>query len=360
MLKKNEFHPEKTIKPDFILFRCTLVGVDGQDYTNLFFGLLHSGVPTMNNAHSVHMCLQRPIVCGALQASQRKLGKANFPVIPQMYLPFPHRVPFDRTLYPVALSPSSPPPPPPPPSSSPLPLTDATLPSAVPFPCVGKLGEAHAGFGKMRIETPSQFRDFCGLTAIAPNFALFEPFVDWDFDLRIQKIGNHYRAMKRIAGNWKVNVGSALISDVPMTEEYRRWIEEASSYWGGMDICALDVLHRAHDDAYFILELNDTSIGLAPDHEAEDYGYMMDILTQRFSEHYPVPRPSRASDAYSGCEDEAQGLIYRPPMKGVGGGGKGRVAMPGWKDPSQGAVRTRAPSFPSVCVCRGRWRMWRG
>ena len=36
------------------------------------------------------------------------------------------------------------------------------------------------------------------------NLCAVEPFIKWDYDCRIQKIGSHYRAFKRVSMNWKV------------------------------------------------------------------------------------------------------------------------------------------------------------
>lgn len=135
------------------------------------------------------------------------------------------------------------------------------------------------------------------MCALTTAYVTAEPFIDYDYDIRIQKIGarttdfkeghqsffpssspagQHFRAFHRRGMNWKgfvrlvrsllhffpldqmpsrSNVGTAIIEDAPMTPEYQLWIDEASSYFGGLDICALDVLHRASDGAHFILEV---------------------------------------------------------------------------------------------------------
>jgi glutathione synthase/RimK-type ligase-like ATP-grasp enzyme len=91
-----------------------------------------------------------------------------------------------------------------------------------------------------------------------------------EYDLRIQKIGNHYRAYRRIGGGgWKTNQGSAILEDVPMTEQYKLWVDECAKLFGGMEILAVDAIHNADDGKDYILEVNDSSIGLGPQHEDE-------------------------------------------------------------------------------------------
>jgi hypothetical protein len=57
-----------------------------------------------------------------------------------------------------------------------------------------------------------------------------------EYDLRIQKIGKHYRAYKRIGTGWKTNMGTSILEDIPMTEKYKLWADECAKLFGGMDI----------------------------------------------------------------------------------------------------------------------------
>ena len=58
----------------------------------------------------------------------------------------------------------------------------------------------------MKIESHSAWEDFCSVMTMQPQFFASEPFIKWDYDIRIQKIGNNYRAFRRTAKHWKANV----------------------------------------------------------------------------------------------------------------------------------------------------------
>ena len=68
----------------------------------------------------------------------------------------------------------------------------------------------------------SAFEDVRSLVALNGDYATAEEFIKWDYDLRIQKIGNTYRAFRRVSTNWKGNVGnSSTNEDIPVTPEVR-------------------------------------------------------------------------------------------------------------------------------------------
>jgi hypothetical protein len=105
--------------------------------------------------------------------------------------------------------------------------------------------------------------------------------------MRLQKIGNHYRAYKRTSPNWKGNTGNAsVIETMEMTPAYKLMIDEAAKVFGGLDICALDLLHSEVDGREYILELNDTAIGLVHKFEEEDMMHMRDVVRLRMEEHF--------------------------------------------------------------------------
>ena len=163
------------------------------------------------------------------------------------------------------------------------------------FPCVVKIGGCHAGHGKIRVPDRTTWSDVKSIVALHTDYATAEPFIEYDYEIRLQKIGGHYRALKRLSSGWKGNTSVLSTEEVEMTDEWRSWISEASSIFGGLDICALDVVHRASDGAMFILELNDTAIGLCNACEADDHALIRDLVLARLTE--PAAAPAASTDA---------------------------------------------------------------
>jgi len=259
---------ERTIVIHCVLLRSVTRGIKGQDSRNKLFALIHGNIPAVNSLQSAYICLERPLVFGALKNIQKKLGKDNFPLI-------------DQTFY----------------SSY---LDMLITPS---FPLVAKVGHAHAGYGKMRFMDNQEFADFRGLIALHGDYVTAEPFVEWDWDGRIQKIGCHYRGFRRMSPNWKGNVGNmSIIEDLEVTEKYKTWIDECAKLLGGLDICALDFLHSKSDGKEYILELNDTAIGLVHKYEQEDMGFIRDIVMVRMAEAYP-PKDDKGKTKETISED---------------------------------------------------------
>merc|ERR1712224_759997 len=112
-----------------------------------------------------------------------------------------------------------------------------------------------------------------------------EPFIRGDSDLRIQKIGTQYRAFRRVgvSGEWKTNTGTSVMESIEVEEKYRRWADEASAMFGGLEILAVDAIVEEGSGKEYIVEVNDTSIGLHPDYAAEDNGHIKDLVIERMN-----------------------------------------------------------------------------
>jgi len=68
--------------------------------------------------------------------------------------------------------------------------------------------------------------------------------------------------------------------DVEVAPRYKMWIDEASAALG-MDICALDGVHSSIDDKEYIIELNDSAIGLVNRFQNEDVNFIRDLVIVR-------------------------------------------------------------------------------
>jgi len=162
------------------------------------------------------------------------------------------------------------------------PLDKANQPT---FPVVVKVGSAHAGRGKIRSHDEEELGDLKGVLAMNHDYYTLEPLVKFEFEYRIQKLGNSYRCFKRKSDGWKQNVGDLKFEDYPVTERHKMLVDECSKMMGGLDICALDMLHRA-DGTEVCLEINDTAIGIMYNHEKEDLQSIRDIVVQRMNETF--------------------------------------------------------------------------
>jgi len=238
-----------TTQPDLVLVRneVTTPTFDGRQ---LLSGLLFADVPAVNSLQSIFMFTDRAAIMGQLHKLHRKLGDA-FPMVPQ------HFASSYRSL-----------------------MYGAT------FPAVVKVGSAHAGAGKMRVLDHHQMSDFRSVLQMMPQQHCFvEPFVEGACDLRIQKIGQHVRAFRRVgvSGEWKTNTGTAVMEQVACEERWRRWAEEAAALFGGLDILTVDAIVEEGSGAEHIIEVNGTSSGLHPDCADEDNAHLRDLVLARMN-----------------------------------------------------------------------------
>lgn len=93
---------------------------------------------------------------------------------------------------------------------------------------------------------------------------------------------------KSISGNWKTNLGSAMLEQTPMTDKYRGWIEAVSAQFGGLDLCALEVL-VARDGREIIMELNDCALPLLGDSQEEDRRLISELVLHRMNVSHVLP-----------------------------------------------------------------------
>ena len=197
-----------TVLPDFVLVRNEVL-TPTFDGRQLLSGLMFASIPSINSLESIYLTNDRAAMMGQLHRLNRKLGDEAFPVVTQHFA-----------------------------SSS------SCLMYGYTFPAVVKVGSAHAGAGKMKINDHHQMSDFRSVLTMMPNEHCFvEPFIEGAYDLRIQKIGEHVRAFQRrdISGEWKTNTGTSMMEEVPVEPRWKVWVDELKDVFGGLDIKPLDI-----------------------------------------------------------------------------------------------------------------------
>lgn len=71
-----------------------------------------------------------------------------------------------------------------------------------------------------------------------------------------------------------------MLEQIQMTERYKMWIDEVSELFGGLDICALEII-VSKDGREFIIEVNDSALSLMGDTQEEDRRHIAELVAHR-------------------------------------------------------------------------------
>jgi len=203
---------------------------------------------------ATNQCLERPVMYAGLRKIEKRLGHDNFPLIPFNYY---------SSYQEMVISPE--------------------------FPCVAKIGHAHRGMGKMKLNDSTQWADIRTVIALNDTYSTVEPFINVEYGIRVQKIGTHVRIFKKnmSGSSWKSQFGGSSLEEMEIKDEtllkkYRQWVEVCASEFD-LDILAVDALHDKSGKEY-IIELNDSAIGLTTGYWEKDTIHIVDLCIDKIQQ----------------------------------------------------------------------------
>jgi len=281
---KNGQRNVNLLKPDFLLIRQDPRDA-GEDFKSALLGFQYGQVPSINSLESVYNFQDKPWVYAHLLGLQKKLGKDNFPLMEQSFFQN-HR--------------------------------DIVWTGG--FPCVFKIGHAHGGLGKVKVENDAGFEDIKGVVAVSNQYCTIEKFVEAYCDLHVFKIGDKYKAVMRrsLTGNWKSNVGDVEVKEVPVQDRYKRWIDEAASMFGGLELCSLEAIVDKTGQEY-IIEINDCAMGLMGDGQDEDRKIIAEVVIKEMEAKCKIPTAEKvtppASDVVNSRPDSVMSNVSSDKRK---------------------------------------------
>lgn len=100
----------------------------------------------------------------------------------------------------------------------------------------------------------------------------------------LMDIGVNFYRRKSISGNWKSNTGSAMLEQLAVIDRYRSWVDQVSQLFGGLDICAIELV-VGKDGREYIIEVNDSALSLMGDSQEEDRRHIADLVTSKMQVH---------------------------------------------------------------------------
>ena len=240
------------IRPDLILIRNLARYISSKletvpDFRNILYGFYHANIPMINELSAIMAEIEKPLMYGRLRKIRDIYGEKTFPLIQQYYYP---------NFSEICITPKA--------------------------PYVLKVSYPHAGYGKIRVKDHHEIDDLRSILALHKDYCSIEPLIDVDYELRIIFIApSYYRVHKRKSLNWKVNFGMSNIrEECEMKPNWKKWIDLIYQNYPDLLTFDIDALVDKNGKEY-ILEVNGSSQGFAPEHGSQDLEHLRDLVVRK-------------------------------------------------------------------------------
>ena len=71
-----------------------------------------------------------------------------------------------------------------------------------------------------------------------------------------------------------------MLEQLAVSERHRAWVDHVAQLFGGLDICAIELL-VGKDGREYIIEVNDSALSLMGDSQEEDRRHIADLVTAK-------------------------------------------------------------------------------
>lgn len=71
-----------------------------------------------------------------------------------------------------------------------------------------------------------------------------------------------------------------MLEQLAVSERHRAWVDQVAQLFGGLDICAIELL-VGKDGREYIIEVNDSALSLMGDSQEEDRRHIADLVTAK-------------------------------------------------------------------------------
>ncbi|XP_030331261.1 synapsin-1 [Strigops habroptila] len=312
----------RRVRPDFVLVREPPDGGSAGAPRRLLVGLHLGGVPSTDPLPALYAFAHPPCLFAQLVRLQRELGPEAFPLVPQRFCNRPRG-----------------------------------LLAAPTFPMMVTLSPAPAGVGKVRVGSPEALGAVAGAMGEARAGALVHGVLGGTQRLRVQRIGDEYRALR-----WSGDPTGegAQMELVALSPRHRGWVDACARLFGGVDICGVEAL-RGPDGREHIVQVLGSWMPLVGPGAAEDRGRIVELVLNRMRAELPRPRspsparPRPQMTATSGSTRTATPTQQRPPPQGApppSGPAQPRPQPQGQPRPPGGVASPR-PASPGASPPRG-------
>ncbi|CAB0035534.1 unnamed protein product [Trichogramma brassicae] len=154
------------------------------------------------------------------------------------------------------------------------------------------------------------------------NLSVFNDVLDERHFPLSSKLTTHIigKWRKSITGNWKSNTGSAMLEQLPVSDKHRGWVDQVCQLFGGLDICAIELL-VGKDGREYIIEVNDSALSLMGDTQEEDRRHIAELVAAKMQAYCRPPsqltktnsRGSMSSTSGLSSPTEERGPPLGPP-----------------------------------------------